>query len=113
MDAKPFWDFVSSISFGTVVAWVLGIFNHIIIKFVYTALDGLYQSTATNNNIKVHGVALSFNLFKNFFFAIVELIHDERISAKFFERMVERGVHQQLLVLKDSHLGRNHSRINS
>lgn len=25
MDAKPFWDFVSSISFGTVVAWVLGI----------------------------------------------------------------------------------------
>ena len=25
MDAKPFWDFVSSISFGTVVAWILGI----------------------------------------------------------------------------------------
>jgi chromosome segregation ATPase len=25
MDAKPFWDFVSSISFGTVVAWTLGI----------------------------------------------------------------------------------------
>ena len=41
MDAKPFWDFVSSISFGTVVAWILGI--SVIITALCTGTIKLYK----------------------------------------------------------------------
>ena len=98
---------------GMVQTGVLGILDHLVVQFVDAAFDGFHQSAATHHHVEIHSVSLTLQFLQNLFLPIVELVHDKRIAAQFFERVVQRGVHQQLLVFKDPHLGRDHSRINS
>ena len=97
---------------GVMQSWVPRVLNHLLVQLIYAALYRLHQASATHDNVEVHLVALSLKLLQNLSLAVVEFVHDERIAAQFFERVVKRGVHQQLLVLEDSHFSRNHSRVN-
>ena len=96
---------------GVVQSRMARVFNHLVVQFVHTTLDRFHQTATAHDDIEVHGAALALKFLKHLFLAIVKLVHDERIAAQFLERVVERGVHQQLLVSEDSHLRRDHPRI--
>ena len=98
---------------GMVQPRVACVLNHLVVQFVHTAFDGLHQTATTHYHVEVHRVALTLNLLHDLLPAIVKLVHDERIATQLLKRMVQCGVHQQLLVLEDSHFRRDHSRINS
>ena len=98
---------------GMMQTRMLGVFDHLLIQFIHTTGDGLYQSTTTYYHVEIHLKALCLDFFYDRLTAVVKLIHDKGVAAEFFKRMVDGGMHQQILILEDSYFRRNHSRVNS
>ena len=98
---------------GMVQTRVLGVFYYFVVQLIDTALNRFQQSAATYYNIEFHVEPLSPYLLHEFVFTVVELVHDVRVPTQFLVGVVYAGMHNNIFVDKDTHLGRYHSWIYS
>ena len=92
-----------------------GVLNDFLVELIDTALYGFHQSAPSYNDIIcfVKWEALFLEFFNDRLFTVVKFVHDERITAEFFEWMINAGMHYYVFINKDSYLRGNHSWVNS
>ena len=77
---------------GMVHTGMTGVFNHLVVQFIHTALNRLHQTTAAHHHIEVKLVSVPFQLLNKLLPTIGELIHDERVLTQFVEGVVNGGM---------------------